>query len=137
MKSLGPKNTFFERTRSKVRAPKFLAKKGLFSLTGSLKRKKTPFFWDFWYFVGSQEARKWQKFLPNPFFIDFKPKRTFLPNFTFLSFLHKKWEQKDKKKETSVASLFFWHQWLDFVVWYCYMAYSKGLWWVQTIFKKF
>ena len=85
----------------KVRAQKFLTEKGIFSPLGTLKRKKTPFFEDLWYFVGSQGARKWQKFLPKTFFIDFNLKRTFLPNFTFLTFLTKKLEYRTKKDTLS------------------------------------
>ena len=88
---------FSERTSCKVRAPKFLAKKGLFLLMGTLKLEKTSFVWDFGYFMGSQEAREWSQFLPNPFFLDFGPKRTLLPNITFLSLLAKKLEQRRMK----------------------------------------
>ena len=93
----------------KVGAQKFPAKKGLFSPMGALKRKKTPFFWDLWYFMGSHGAREWQKFLPNPFFIDSNPKRAFLPNFTFLSFLPKKLEPEPKKSNAFTLRRFFFH----------------------------
>ena len=89
---------FSDKKVVKVGAQKFLTKKGIFSPMGTLKRKKTPFFGDFRYFVGSQGARKWHKFLPKTFFIDFDPKRTFLPNFTFLSFLTKQLEPGQKKR---------------------------------------
>ena len=69
--------------------------------------QKNTVFLRFMVLMGSHGAREWQKFLPNPFFIDSNPKRAFLPNFTFLSFLLKKLEPGSKNNGFVVRVLFF------------------------------